>query len=58
MPDICSQLLALIKPQPGESKFAEIPWMTNLAEARQRAVAENKPLFYWRAGGGEELGRA
>ena len=49
---------ALIKPQPGESKWAQIPWMTDLAAARHRAVAEDKPLFVWRAGGGEVLGRA
>jgi hypothetical protein len=51
-------LHALIKPQPGESKWAEIPWLTNLPEARKRSAAEDKPLFVWRAGGGEVLGRA
>src|SRR5262245_30546698 len=48
----------LIKPQPGESKWATIPWLTNLAEARRLSVKEDKPLFIWRAGGGEVLGRA
>jgi hypothetical protein len=48
----------LIKPQPGESKWAAIPWLTNLPEARRKAAAEDKPLFVWRAGGGEVLGRA
>jgi hypothetical protein len=48
----------LIKPQPGEAKWAAIPWLTNLHEARERAVAEDKPLLLWRAGGGDVLGRA
>ena len=47
-----------IRPQPGESKWAHVPWQTNLAEARRKAAAEDKPLFVWRAGGGEVLGRA
>ena len=51
-------LHALIKPQPGESKWAAIPWLTNLEQARRRAVAEDKPLLLWRAGGGDVLGRA
>lgn len=53
-----AKLLPLIKPQPGESKWAAIPWLTNLKEARERAVAQDKPLFLWRAGGGDTLGRA
>jgi hypothetical protein len=51
-------LARLIKPQSGESKWAAIPWLTNLKEARERAVREDKPLFLWRAGGGDTLGRA
>ena len=51
-------LTRLIKPQPGESKWAAIPWLTNLRDARERAVREDKPLFLWRAGGGDTLGRA
>jgi hypothetical protein len=52
------RLHTLLKPQPGEAKWAEIPWLTSLPEARQRAAAADKPLFVWRAGGGEVLGRA
>jgi len=52
------RLHKLIKPQPGESKWATIPWLTNLAEARRKAASEDKPLCVWRAGGGEVLGRA
>jgi hypothetical protein len=56
--DEFARLHKLIKPQPGESKWATIPWLTSLPEARARAVKEDRPLFVWRAGGGEVLGRA
>jgi len=36
-----------IRPQPGESRWAEIPWLTSLTEARRKAAAEGKPLFVW-----------
>ena len=57
-PDQFDAVHQLIKPQPGESKWARVPWLTNLNDARQRAVAEDKPLLLWRAGGGDVLGRA
>jgi hypothetical protein len=47
----------LLKPQPGEAKWAAVPWLTDLTEARRRAAAEDKPLFVWRSGGGAALGR-
>jgi hypothetical protein len=53
-----ADLLRLIRPQPGESLWAEVPWETSLAAACERAVREDKPLFLWRAGGGDVLGRA
>jgi hypothetical protein len=57
-PEQFGALHRLIKPQAGEARWASIPWMTNLAEARQRSAKEDKPLYVWRAGGGEVLGRA
>ena len=60
-PMTCEQfetLRKLIRPQPGESKWAAIPWLTDLQQARRRAAEEDRPLFVWRAGGGEVLGRA
>jgi hypothetical protein len=56
--DDWTTLHRLIKPQPGESLWASIPWLTNLKVARERAAKEDKPLFLWRAGGGDTLGRA
>jgi hypothetical protein len=38
-------LQRLIKPQRGEAKWAEVPWLTNLQEACRRALAEDKPLL-------------
>ena len=50
-------LHALIKPGPGEARWAEISWMpsTDIAAARQKASAEGKPLFLWYMAG-EPLG--
>jgi hypothetical protein len=56
-PETFGRLHRLIKPQPGESKWARVPWLTNLAEARKKAVAQDKPLLVWRSGGGDVLGR-
>ena len=57
LPEPFPRLHALIKPQPGESKWARVPWLTDLREARRRAVAQDRPLFLWRSGGGDVLGR-
>lgn len=56
-PDQFLELHKMILPQPGESKWAQLPWLTRLTEARQRAAAEDKPLLVWAAGGGHQLGR-
>jgi hypothetical protein len=52
-----ARLLADIKPQPGESRWREIPWLTDISEARRRAVAEDKPLVIFTAADGSPLGR-
>ena len=39
-----TQTHALIKPQPGESRWREILWEITLWNARQRAAAEGKPM--------------
>jgi hypothetical protein len=50
-------LHALIKPGPGEARWAGIPWMpsTDIWSARQKAAKEGKPLFLWYMAG-EPLG--
>lgn len=51
------RLLAAIKPQRGESPWREIPWLTNVTEARQKASADNKPLVIFTAADGSPLSR-
>ena len=45
-----------IRPQPGESRWMKIPWLTDLHEARQKAAAEGKPLFLIVSGKGLSIG--
>ena len=45
-----------INPQPGESRWMEIPWLLDLHAARQRAAIEGKPLFIYSAGGATGIG--
>jgi hypothetical protein len=51
------RLLAAVKPQKGESPWRDIPWLTNVTEARRRAVAEDKPLVIFTAADGSPLSR-
>lgn len=46
-----ARLQTLIKPQPKEDKWLEIPWLTNLWQARKRAAAEGKPILLWEMDG-------
>ena len=50
------KLHALIKPQPGELRFHEIPWLIDVWEARQKAAALGKPILVWSGAGGSPLG--
>lgn len=45
-----------IRPQPGESRWMTIPWLTDLHEARQKAAAEGKPMFLMVSGKGLSIG--
>ena len=51
-----AKTLALIKPQSGESKWAEVPWFLSVHDARKKAAAEGKPIFIWSSGGALPLG--
>jgi hypothetical protein len=61
VPDISpadfERLLAAIKPQPEESPWREIPWLTDVTAARRKASAENKPLLIFTAADGSPLSR-
>jgi hypothetical protein len=50
-PEQFEKLHALIKPQADEEKFMQIPWLTNLWEARKQAAAQGKPLLLWEMDG-------
>lgn len=50
-PEQFNRLHALIKPKPAEEKWAEIPWLASLWEARQRAAAQGKPILLWEMDG-------
>ena len=47
-----TKLRQLIKPQPGESRWMEIPWQYSLWTAREMAAKEGKPIFLWFGSGG------
>ena len=50
-------LQRLIKPQEGEfAWYEEIPWMTRVQPARERAAADGKPLLIWTSADGQPCG--
>jgi hypothetical protein len=50
------QLHKQIRPQSGESRWLELPWLIDLHAARQKAAAEGKPLFVLSGGGATGIG--
>ncbi len=46
----------MFKPQPGENRFREIPWLLDVWEARRKAAVEGKPLLVWSGAGGPPIG--
>jgi hypothetical protein len=55
-PATFGKLHKLIKPQPGESRFQEIPWLLSVWEGRQKAAALGKPMLVWAGGWGVPIG--
>jgi hypothetical protein len=51
------RLLTEIKPQQGESPWREIPWLTDVTEARRRSASEDRPMLVFTAADGSPLGR-
>jgi len=56
-PDDFDRLVRAIKPQPGESPWREIPWFTNVTEARREAIRLDRPLVIFTAADGSPLSR-
>ncbi len=52
-----ARLHVLARPQPGESPWREIPWLTGVRAARQKAAAEGKPIVIFTAADGSPLSR-
>lgn len=45
------QARSVICPQPGEDKWEQINWRTNLWEARREAALAGKPILLWEMDG-------
>jgi hypothetical protein len=43
--------LKAIRPVEGEDRFAQVPWLTSLWEARKVAAKEGKPILLWEMDG-------
>ena len=46
-----SSALKAIRPAAGEDRFTQIPWLTSLWEARQKAAEQGKPILLWEMDG-------
>ena len=56
-PEDFKRLYDTIRPQPGESPWREIEWMTSIRGAREKAAAEGKPVLVFTAADGSPLAR-
>jgi hypothetical protein len=50
-PEQFAHVRALIKPDPDEDRWATIPWLTDLWQARKLAAAQGKPILLWEMDG-------
>jgi hypothetical protein len=55
-PDRFEALVRMVKPQPGEQRFWQIPWKLTVSEAREEAAREGTPIFVWAGAGGAPIG--
>jgi hypothetical protein len=56
-PERFDALHALIRPQAGEfAWYDEIPWLTSIQEALEKAAAEGKPVLVWTSADGQPCG--
>jgi hypothetical protein len=55
-PESFTRLHEMIKPQQGESRFLEVPWVLGLWEGRQLAAKQGKPMLVWAGGWGVPIG--
>ena len=50
-PEQFAKVQTLIKPGRGEDRWAAIPWLTDLWQARQLAAKQGKPILLWEMDG-------
>ncbi len=56
-PERFESLHALIRPQANEfAWYEEIPWLTGIEEAIEKAAAEGKPILVWCSADGQPCG--
>jgi hypothetical protein len=55
-PDQFAKIHKLVRVQPGEQRFWQIPWKLTITEARQQAARQGKPIFVWAGAGGAPIG--
>jgi hypothetical protein len=46
-----------LKPTAAELRFQQVPWVLDLGEAIRTAKKENRPIFFWAAGGRDRDGQ-
>jgi len=54
--DQFDKLHKMIRVQPDEQRFWQIPWKLTITEAREQAAKEGKPIFVWAGAGGAPIG--
>lgn len=56
-PEKFAALHQLIKPPPGEfAWYDDIPWLTSIQAAREKAASEGKPIVVWCSADGQPCG--
>jgi hypothetical protein len=50
-PERFAKLFQVIQPRAEEQRWTQIPWQTNLWEARRQAAAAGKPILLWEMDG-------
>lgn len=50
-PQAFETLHATIRPKPEELQWTQIPWESDLWEARRKAAQMNRPMFIWAMNG-------
>jgi len=50
-PEQFDKLRALIKPDASDDRWAQIPWLTDLWQARKLAAQQGKPILLWEMDG-------